>query len=395
MKYIAENVPLWSVTTWDKSYIGVDKEWQPKTIKYKYLLSDELDQINIGGDVCLLYTGKNTGYTTERLAGDALCEGEIVSIPWGGTPSVKYYCGKFVTGDNRIATSNKPDTLLNKYLYYFMKGNLKEIASYYRGAGLKHPSMKDVLKMRISYPDVITQKRIISRFEHIETIIDLLDRQMKSLDELIKARFVEMFGNPITNEKNWDQKPLSVLTSKIGSGATPKGGKESYISEGISLIRSMNVHNGYFELKDLAHITDSQASQLDNVTVKQNDVLLNITGASVARCCTVPDAILPARVNQHVCIIRCNDSIIPIFLSNMLIEDNYQEHLWNIAGSGATREAITKQQIENLSVIVPPIVLQKQFIDFVKQVDKSKFVVQKSLDEAKLLFDRLMQEYFA
>jgi len=394
MKYIAENVPLWSVTTWDKSYIGVDKEWQPKTIKYKYLLSDELDQINIGGDVCLLYTGKNTGYTTERLAGDALCEGEIVSIPWGGTPSVKYYCGKFVTGDNRIATSNKPDTLLNKYLYYFMKGNLKEIASYYRGAGLKHPSMKDVLKMRISYPDVITQKRIISRFEHIETIIDLLDRQMKSLDELIKARFVEMFGNPITNEKNWDQKPLSVLTSKIGSGATPKGGKESYISEGISLIRSMNVHNGYFELKDLAHITDSQASQLDNVTVKQNDVLLNITGASVARCCTVPDAILPARVNQHVCIIRCNDSIIPIFLSNMLIEDNYQEHLWNIAGSGATREAITKQQIENLSVIVPPIVLQKQFIDFVKQVDKSKVVVQQALKETRLLFDKMVQEYF-
>ena len=90
MHNIVKDIPLWSVTTWDKNFSGVDRNWQPRTIKYKYLLSDELDQINIGGDVCLLYTGKDIGYTNEHLAGDALCEGEIVSIPWGGTPSVKY-----------------------------------------------------------------------------------------------------------------------------------------------------------------------------------------------------------------------------------------------------------------------------------------------------------------
>ena len=88
MNYVVQNAPLWSVTIWDKNFSGVDKDWQKKTIKYKYLLSDELDRINKGGDVRLLYTGKDIGFTTERLAGDALCEGEIVSIPWGGTPSV-------------------------------------------------------------------------------------------------------------------------------------------------------------------------------------------------------------------------------------------------------------------------------------------------------------------
>ena len=146
MTMIVKDVPLWSVTIWDKKYNAVDREWQPQTIKYKYLLSDELDRICVeDGTIRLLYTGKDIGYTSEELAGDALSEGEIVAIHWGGTPSVKYFKGKFVTGDNRIATSSKPDELLNKYLYYYLRGNLKEIASYYRGAGLKHPAMKDIL----------------------------------------------------------------------------------------------------------------------------------------------------------------------------------------------------------------------------------------------------------
>ena len=124
----------------------------------------------------------------------------------------------------------------------------------------------------------------------------------------------------------------------------------------------------------MAHISDEQATKLENVTIEENDVLLNITGASVARSCVVPSEILPARVNQHVCIIRCKECIIPEFLNKLLIDDNYQDLLWNIAGSGATREAITKQQVENLQIIVPPIALQTGFMDFCNQVDKSKFV---------------------
>ena len=210
----------------------------------------------------------------------------------------------------------------------------------------------------------------------------------------MSARFVELFGNPVLNDKGWEQKSLGEISSKIGSGATPRGGKEAYQEDGITLIRSMNVYNGQFEYKDLAHISDEQAEKLDNVTIEENDVLLNITGASVARSCVVPSEILPARVNQHVCIIRCKDCIIPEFLNKLLIDDNYQYLLWSIAGSGATREAITKQQVENLQIILPPLELQNRFADFVHQVDKSKVAVQKALDETQLLFDSLMQEYF-
>ena len=95
-----------------------------------------------------------------------------------------------------------------------------------------------------------------------------------------------------------------------------------------------------------------------------------------------------------MCIIRCKDCIIPEFLNKLLIDHNYQYLLWSIAGSGATREAITKQQVENLQIILPPLELQNQFMEFCKQVDKSKVVVQKAMDETRVLFDSLMQKYF-
>lgn len=158
----------------------------------------------------------------------------------------------------------------------------------------------------------------------------------------------------------------------------------------------MNVHNNKFVDKDLAFIDDEQAEKLRNVMIEHNDVLLNITGASVARCCIVPNEFIPARVNQHVAIIRCKeDEILPIFLEYQLTNENYQRLLWDIATSGgATREAITKQQIENLELIVPTIELQNKFIDFVKRVDKLKVDMEKSLKELEDNFNSLMQRAF-
>ena len=117
----------------------------------------------------------------------------------------------------------------------------------------------------------------------------------------MSAIYKELFSDA---ETRFPKMPLQKICSKIGSGATPKGGKTAYISEGISLIRSTNVFDFNFEYGDLAHINQSQADALANVIVEPNDVLFNITGVSVARCCMVPADVLPARVNQHVMIVR-------------------------------------------------------------------------------------------
>ena len=267
------------------------------------------------------------------------------------------------------------------YLYYYLKSKKDYINNIGRGVAQNNINLTTLKNFEIPLIDVNKQLNIVEILEKVERMICLKEKEIDDLDLLIKARFVEMFGNPVLNDKEWKQEPLRKLATKIGSGATPKGGKDTYRKEGISFIRSMNVHNGQFEYKDLAHISYEQATQLDNVTIEPNDVLLNITGASVARCCIVPADILPARVNQHVCIVRCNDSIMAKFLNYLLIDNNCQDLLWNIAGSGATREAITKQQIENLPIILPPFELQQQFEGFVEQVDKSRFDIKKSIIE--------------
>ena len=277
-----------------------------------------------------------------------------------------------------------PDTekVSERYLYYVLK-NCKPQSS---GTSIPQLTVPDIKKNSLELYPILKQESIANQLDKVNRVIELRKQELNSLDCIIKARFVEMFGNPVTNEKGWKQRQLGEITTKIGSGATPKGGKEAYQEEGITLIRSMNVHNGLFEYKELAHISEEQAEKLDNVTIEENDVLLNITGASVARSCVVPSKILPARVNQHVCIIRCNQCIVPEFLNKLLIDDNYQRLLWSIARGGATREAITKQQVESLQIIVPPIELQNQFADFVNQVDKSKVIKLKM--KAKIYFFR-------
>ena len=104
---------------------------------------------------------------------------------------------------------------------------------------------------------------------------------------------------------DWKPFTLKEITTKIGSGSTPKGGKEAYHEIGITLVRSLNVYDFVFELKDLAFINEIQAKKLNGVTIEKDDILLNITGASVGRCTIIPENLLPARVNQHVSIIRC------------------------------------------------------------------------------------------
>ena len=162
--------PIWSLTTWDKKFNGVDRKMQPRVISYPYVLANVFDEIeDPNGNVKLLSTGIGGAerWTTEEKAGSNLCEGEIVAIPWGGTPNVKYYKGKFVTADNRIATSNDTTILNNKFLYYWLNNNIDLIAKTYRGAGIQHPSMLDVLSIKIPIPPLEVQEeivRILDRF---------------------------------------------------------------------------------------------------------------------------------------------------------------------------------------------------------------------------------------
>lgn len=170
--------------------------------------------------------------------------------------------------------------------------------------------------------------------------------------------------------ENWKTYKLKELTTKIGSGATPRGGKGAYKESGISLIRSQNVLDFSFSSDGLAFIDDDQAAALKNVTLEPEDVLLNITGDSVARVCKVPDQWLPARVNQHVAIVRANEKILnPDFLLYSLLSKENKNLLLTMAGAGATRNALTKTMIEEFEISLPKIEEQKSIASILSALD--------------------------
>ena len=171
--------PLWSITTWDKKFNAVEKEKQPKVIKYHYYLASELKPLIVdGGDVKLLTTNESDIWTTEELVKNNISEGEIIAIPWGGNPIVQYYKGKFVTADNRIATSNNTKILDNKFLYYFLLSKLDVISSFYRGSGIKHPSMYHVLEMLIPIPPLSVQTEIVKILDALTALTSELTSEL-------------------------------------------------------------------------------------------------------------------------------------------------------------------------------------------------------------------------
>ena len=193
----------------------------------------------------------------------------------------------------------------------------------------------------------------------------------------------------------WPMKRLKDISSKIGSGATPRGGKSSYRSDGVSLIRSLNVYDFYFDEEDLAFISDEQAARLDNVVVLNDDILLNITGASVGRCCMVNSKTLPARVNQHVAIVRIRPELAdPHFVLYCINSSHFKSRLLALAQGGATREALTKTTIEDFEVYQPPLPVQKRIADILSAYDELIENNQRRIKILESMARSLYREWF-
>jgi len=232
----------------------------------------------------------------------------------------------------------------------------KEINSQQKGTTRPRVRISVVRDLNIAVPTFVEQKRIVAildeAFEKIDRAIANTEKNIANARELFDSELEAAF---CSNNAGLEARNLSELCTKIGSGATPKGGSSSYKAEGISLVRSLNVHDRRFSYPKLAFIDNQQAAKLNNVTLEYGDVLLNITGASVTRCCTLPSDILPARVNQHVSILRPKSELLDSgFLCYLLTSQSTKKRLLGIGeDGGSTRQAITKAQLEDFKVDFP------------------------------------------
>lgn len=292
--------------------------------------------------------------------------------------------------DKKIVSNEWLKFLINSYDFR------NTINQYITGTTRLRISRGNLAKLPFKLPILQDQIKIANQLTEAENLITQRKESILMLDELLKSSFLEMFGDPVKNEKGWEKGTLKSCTTKIGSGSTPRGGKETYLAKGISLIRSLNVYDNYFSYRNLAFISDEQANALKNVSVEEKDVLFNITGASVCRCTVVPTDVLPARVNQHVSILRpIKRKLNSEFLSKLLISENIKIQLLSVGSAGgAIMQAITKDQLEKFEIPLPPIDLQNQFATIVEKVKTLKTEYQKSLVELENLFGVLSQKAF-
>ncbi|WP_096516063.1 restriction endonuclease subunit S [Clostridium perfringens] len=206
------------------------------------------------------------------------------------------------------------------------------------------------------------------------------------------------FSEKLSNSYLWEKRKLVEITKKIGSGATPRGGKGAYKERGIPFIRSQNIYNCKFNSDGLVYINDEQAVKLNNVKLEKNDVLINITGDSVARCTKLPNEFIDGRVNQHVAIIRCNEKFIDSdYLKYYLVNKETQMFLLSLAGSGATRAALTKSMLENIEISLPYIEEQKAISKILSDLDEKIEVnnkINKNLEEmAQAIFKQWFVDF--
>ncbi len=196
--------------------------------------------------------------------------------------------------------------------------------------------------------------------------------------------------------EEWNEFRLGDICSKIGSGATPKGGKESYLDkEDFALIRSQNVLDFSFSYNGLAYINKVQASRLNIVTVEKDDVLLNITGDSVARVCQVPAEILPARVNQHVAIIRPQEEkLSKSYLKYSLLNPPFKNFMLGLSSVGGTRNALTKGMIEDFKLRLPPLKTQRRIASILSSLDNKIKLNRQTNQTLEAIAQALFKEWF-
>ncbi len=190
----------------------------------------------------------------------------------------------------------------------------------------------------------------------------------------------------------WRTAKIEDIAVMVGSGSTPKGGNSSYVREGVPLIRSQNVHDGGLRLDDVAHITEATHAKMKRTHLRDLDVLLNITGASIGRCTFLPQGFGPGNVNQHVCIIRLDQrTAAAAFLSAFLSSYQGQRQIQDLQ-AGLSREGLNFQQVRAIRLPLPPLAEQRKIAAILSSVDEVIEKTQAVIDQVQVVKKGLVQE---
>ncbi len=311
---------------------------------------------------------------------------ECVLVAGNGDLNVKYYNGKFDAYQRTyIIESNSNGRLHLPYLYYFMTRYIQELRKLSIGGVIKYIKLGNLTDAEISLPSIKEQKDACEKLKKVKDIIDKKEAQISYLDNLIKARFIEMFENDNMNEKT-----IEDVASFCSRGKSPK-----YVTE--SKLKVINQACIYWDRFKFENVKYNEEDYDGDRIISNNDLLICSTGTGTLGRCNIFRAPDDSRymADSHVTIIRLNGHILPEVFKAWFERSRTQEKLYSDCVSGSTNQIeLSKEKLKNMNILVPPINLQKQFASFAKQVDKSKFVLSNELTMCdfyiRLIHDRVM-----
>ena len=287
------------------------------------------------------------------------------------------------------------DAIYNEYLYFFLKSKTDYLNSLGRGATFKEISKSIVENIEIPLPEVNQQKEIAEKFKKLEQLISLRKQQLAKLDELVKARFVEMFGDVLLNSMQWPEKTLERMAD-IVSGIT-KGRKttETDLQE-VPYMAVSNVKDGYIDWTTVKTILATR-QEIEQYRLMPDDILMTEGGDpdKVGRGAIIKVPLKNSIHQNHIFRVRLNEQeILPSFFAEYLRHQKAKRYFLGCAKQTTGIASINMRQLRALPTLVPPLSLQKQFAAFVERVDQQKQTVQQSLEKLELMKKALMQEYF-
>ena len=308
-----------------------------------------------------------------------LFDEELIALGEDGVPFLdakknKAYMlnGKTWVNNHAHVLKANPTFCTNKYILYFL--NQFNYQDYVNGGTRLKLTQANMRRIPIPLPPLAEQHYLADKLDSLLARIQTLSDQLAAVPALLKQFRQSVLADAVSgkltvkwreetgNNDEWCSYLLKDITTKIGSGSTPKGGNSVYKTSGIPFVRSLNIYSDYIKYDDLAFIDMEQAKKLANVEIQENDVLLNITGASIGRVNIAPQAFVGGRVNQHVAIIRVKAEIaIAKYLHLLLASPEVQKWVHG-ENYGATRQALTKNMIEMLVVQLPSIAEQTEIV---------------------------------
>ena len=280
------------------------------------------------------------------------------------------------------------DYLCYSLMYY-------DVSGLVNGATRQKLTQADMKKIEISLPKFEEQKKIVKILDKLNEIINKRQQQLKKLDEIVKSRFIEMFGDPYFNFRKWNVVLIKDICVLLKSGLSRK---LSGVDIGIPVIRSININEGQFDSTDLKYwyICDPQGANIKDYLLNDGDLLINFINSQsqIGKCCIYKDigrpCIYTTNILRMILKNECNK-----FYFNYLAQTKFYKQKINIIMQPAVNQAsFTTTNFLKIEIPLPPLNLQNEFADFVKQTDKSKLEIQKSLDKLEILKKSLMQQYF-